>query len=66
MQPDFTIHNDGTIFLLFPNTAPAHSWVDEHIGQENGYQPYWPTVVVEHRFIADIVDGIQADGLSVS
>jgi hypothetical protein len=66
IQPDFVVENHGTIFLLKPVTPPAISWIEEHIGQDNGYQPYFPTVVVEHRYIADIVAGIQNDELAVS
>jgi hypothetical protein len=62
---DFLCENHGSIFLLKPLTPSATSWVEEHIGQGNGYQPYLPTVVVEHRYIADIVAGIQNDGLAV-
>ncbi len=65
IQCDFVVENYGSIFLLKPQTGPAISWIAEHIGQENGYQPYFPTVVVEHRYIADIVEGIQNDGLAV-
>ncbi|SRR6266404_1902414 len=63
--PDFLIENHGSIFLLKPQTDSATSWIEEHIGEDNGYQPYYPTVVVEHRYIADIVAGIQGDGLAV-
>ena len=63
---DFLIENHGSIFLLRPVTDAGRDWVDEHIGADNGYQPYWPTVVVEHRFISDIVAGIQNDGLAVA
>jgi hypothetical protein len=35
------------------------------LGSENGFQPYRPTVVVEHRYLTDIVAGIQNDGLAV-
>jgi hypothetical protein len=65
IQPDFVIENHGSIFLLKPQTGPAISWIAEYISPENGYQPYFPTVVVEHRYIADIVAGIQGDGLDV-
>jgi hypothetical protein len=64
-QPDFVVENHGSILLLKPLTRSATSWVEEHIGQGNGYQPYFPTVVVEPRYIADIVQGIQSDGLAV-
>jgi predicted Zn-dependent protease len=65
IQPDFVVENHGSIFLLKPLTPSATSWIEEHIGQDNGYQPYFPIVVVEHRYIADIVAGIQNDGLAV-
>lgn len=64
-QRDFSLENHGSIFLLRPITPAARSWVDEHIGEDNGYQPYYPTVVVEHRYIGDIVHGAIADGLVV-
>ena len=65
MPPDFRVENHGSIVLLRPLTPSAASWVEGHIGQENGFQPYFPTVVVEPRYIADIVEGIQGDGLAV-
>lgn len=65
IPPDFLVENHGSIFLLKPLTPSATSWVEEHIGQDNGYQPHFPTIVVEHRYIADIVEGIHNDGLAV-
>ena len=65
IPPDFLVENQGSIFLLIPQTDSARIWIDDHIGRDNGYQPYYPTVVVEHRYIADIVAGIQDDGLAV-
>jgi hypothetical protein len=64
--PDFQVENHGSIFLLIPQTPAARVWIDDHIGKDNGYQPHYPTVVVEHRYIADIVRGIQNDGLEVA
>ncbi len=66
IPPDFVVENHGSILLLRPQNENAIAWVDDHIGSDNGYQPYYPTVVVEHRYIADIVAGIQNDGLAVS
>jgi hypothetical protein len=65
IPPDFIVENHGSIFLLNPQTPAATFWVEGYIGQDNGFQPYWPTVAVEHRYIADIVACIQADGLAV-
>jgi hypothetical protein len=64
-SPDFVIENHGSIFLIKPLTPSATSWVEEHIGQDNGYQPYFPTIVVEHIFISPILDGIKRGGLVV-
>jgi len=65
IQPDFLVENHGSILLLKSLTPSATSWIEEHIGQDNGFQPYFPTIVVEHHYIADIVAGIQNDGLAV-
>jgi len=66
IPPDFLVENHGSIFLLKPLTPAATAWVEEHIGQDNGYQGLWPSVIIEPRYIADIVAGIQNDGLAVS
>ena len=61
--PDFLVENHGSIFLLTPLTPAANSWVDEHIPL--GALRWGGAIVVEHRYIADIVRGIQTDGLTV-
>jgi hypothetical protein len=65
MNPDISIENHGSIFLVRPITPAANAWIEEHIGHDNGFQPYYPTVVVEYRYIADIVAGLQNDGLVI-
>ena len=34
---DFTVQNEGSIVLLHPHTDAARSWIDENIGEDNGY-----------------------------
>jgi hypothetical protein len=63
--PDFELQNHGIVFLLIPQSTSARSWVDDHIGRQNGFQPHYPTVVIEHRYVSDIVEGIRNDGLAV-
>jgi hypothetical protein len=63
---DFTLENHGSVFLLRPHSDGAHAWVEENIGQDNGFQPMWPTVVVEPRYISPIVEDIAADGLEIT
>jgi hypothetical protein len=63
--PDFTIRDEGSILLLTPHTEAARAWVSEHIGADNGYQPYWPTVLLEPRYFEPIYQGLTRSGLSV-
>ena len=62
---DFELQNHGSIFLLIPQSTSARIWVDDHIGRDNGFQPHYPSIVIEHRYVSDIVEGIQNDGLAV-
>ena len=59
------LQNEGSIILLYPQTNAARAWVEEYIGQDNSFQPYWPTVVVEPRYCGPILEGIAVDGLAV-
>lgn len=62
---DFNVLNEGSIILLNPITAAAGEWVDEHILAGNDEVQMWGSaVVVEPRFIEDILRGIVSDGLT--
>jgi hypothetical protein len=61
---DFTVQNEGSIFLLQPCTDAARSWVDEFLPEDR--TEFAGAVVVEHRYIADIVHGIRRDGLEIA
>ena len=43
--------------------APRREWLDEHIAED--HQEWAGAIVVEHRFIGDIVRGAIVDGLRV-
>jgi len=62
---DIEVVNGGSIILLRPETDAGQAWIEENIGQDNGFQPYWPTVVCEVRYAGDVIDGMVADGLEV-
>lgn len=63
MSIDFEVQNEGSIFLLRPLSDEAFQWIEDHIGEEAQF--FGNAVAVEHRYIADIVDGIISDGLEV-
>ena len=60
---DFRIEFHGAIILLVPLTRSGCAWADKNIGADNGYQPYWPTVILEPRYLSEIIAGIRRDGL---
>lgn len=61
---DFTVDNHGTIYILNAETPAAQEWVEEHLPEDR--MTWGPGgTVVEHRFIADIVEGVRRDGLVV-
>ena len=63
--PDFAVANHGSILILHALTDAAREWVDEHLPS---HAMTWGRngTVVEPRYIADIVEGIRAAGLTFS
>jgi hypothetical protein len=61
ITPDFELDHEGKIFLLRPLTPAAHSWVGTNLSED--HLSFGDSVVVEHRYIIDIVAGILEDGL---
>jgi hypothetical protein len=65
--PDFSIEGEGRfcgVYLLRPLTPAAFEWIENHIPEDA--QRLGNAIAVEHRYIADIVAGIQGDGLAVA
>jgi hypothetical protein len=63
-RSDLLVHGEGSIYLLRAVSRRGQKWLDEHI--EADAQEWAGAVVVEHRFIGDIVSGAIADGLRAS
>lgn len=63
---DLTVQHDGghgSIYLLGSATPAGDAWLQENIAPTASF--FGGAIVVEHRFIGDIVAGAQADGLTV-
>jgi len=60
---DLLVENHGSIFLLDAATDLGRDWIAAHIA-ENAMR-FCGAVVVEHRFIREIVAGAIRDGLRV-
>lgn len=63
-RSDFTLRDEGTIFLLSPASASGWEWVEQFI--PSNAQWWGVAVVVEHRYIEDIKAGIKRDGLTLT
>jgi hypothetical protein len=60
---DVLIDRGGTVYLVIPITAPGFALVKNRLPEDGPH--LGRNVVVEHRFIADIVRGMLNDGLAV-
>ncbi len=60
---DLYIQNEGSIFLLRAVSDTGREWIAEHIPDDA--QTYGSAIVVEHRYIGNIVQGAINDGLEV-
>jgi len=61
---DFILENHGSLALLQPLTESARARIEEKVSQE-GFQPNWPTVLIEPGYVADVLRGITDAGLAV-
>ena len=66
IEPDFAILNAGSLSILTPLSEAADAWVEEKVGINDETQ-YWghKGIVVEHRYIDDIIHGIQESELTL-
>jgi hypothetical protein len=60
---DFRVEHHGSICLVVPLSRRGCAWINKNIGADNGYQPYYPTVIIEPRYLDDILGGIRKFGL---
>lgn len=65
-SPDFSFRDEGSLVLLTPLSPSAHEFVEERIGSDSGFQPYWPTVVIERRYAQAILEGAIAEGMVIA
>lgn len=64
MQLDFETSDHGSVVLLTPHTEAAREWAGEYLPDDA--PRFGHAYAVEHRYIDDIVAGIQSDGLTVN
>lgn len=62
-KADISVTGGGTVYLVDWLTAKGKAWIAEHLPDDA--QRMGESVVVEHRYIGDIVRGMVDDGLRV-
>jgi hypothetical protein len=60
---DFNVENHGSIFLVTPMNESARIWLRENTAEESMY--YGGSLVVEHRYVEALIEGMREDGLRV-
>lgn len=61
---DFTVRDHGSLVLVFPVSEAAEAWADEHVGNEET-MTWCGGIVVEPRYVVDIIDGAVEAGFAV-
>lgn len=64
MTPDFTFANHGSVTLLTPVSDAAREWAAEHLPVEP-WQMLGNAIAIEPRYADPILEGIDADGMTV-
>ena len=59
-----TITGGGTVCLFHPLTEEARQWLAEHCPLDGEHQYFGDALVIEHRYVASIVEMAIRDGLT--
>ncbi|HUV84112.1 MAG TPA: hypothetical protein VMV86_00290 [Methanosarcinales archaeon] len=60
-----SIYMEGTIAIMFANSDNAKDWITVNVSSE-GYHPNYPnSIIVEPRYLDDLLVGLQAKGIEV-
>ena len=64
MNPDVLIRDEGTVWIFNPLTPVAQQWFAEHV-QSESWQLLRTSLVVEHRFVMSLIQGIMDAGFDI-
>lgn len=62
---DFSLYNSGTLFLLRPKTDAARAWLAEHCPSDNEHIYFCGSLVIEPRYLDNLLNNLCNDGLTV-
>jgi hypothetical protein len=61
---DALVSGHGSIYLVRPVSEAAETWIDDNV--QDDAQWFGHSLAVEHRYILDLIDGMQASGLNLA
>lgn len=61
IEVDAFVENHGSIFLVRPVSSFAAEWLRENVSEES--TRFGNALVVEHRYVGDLAEGMKSDGL---
>jgi len=61
ITPDILVRNEGTVFLFCPLTSRGKEWIDQHVQSDALW--FGSALVVEHRFVWGLAQGMRDAGL---
>jgi hypothetical protein len=64
MAYDFDVYGGPSVFLLTPHTEAALDWAEFNLPDDA--QMLGNGIAIEHRYLGDILLGLQLDGLTVA
>ena len=63
-KTDIWILPQRTLTLVRPLTQRASEWISQHVQAD--FQRFGPALVIEHHYLAKLLNGMIADGLHVT
>ncbi len=60
---DFRLQDEGSISILHPLTEDANQWIEDHLPEDA--LTWAGGIVIEWRYVEEIISGILSDGLEV-
>jgi hypothetical protein len=62
--PDVLVRHEGTVWIFNPLSSVAQVWFAENV-HSDPWQCMGTSLVVEHRFAVDLIEGITDAGLDI-
>jgi hypothetical protein len=64
LPADYLVTGGGTVYLFHPHTKKATEWLAEYCPKDSDHQYFGNALVIEHRYVADILKLAIRDGLT--